>query len=173
MVYRRVYKSLAWVFFGVGAGLALIGVIVGAALHVDTSELLRMESDGAAAAVALCLTGLPFLIIAVVFAIIAQAARRREDSLRASGNKIEAPIDSIGPLYNYGYNRSNAFIITCRWEGADDGRVYVYRSEMLSFDPTGYLAEHGIKTMTIYLDRYNPKRYYMDVTAITKRVVIA
>ncbi|MDR1598953.1 MAG: hypothetical protein LBS11_03655 [Oscillospiraceae bacterium] len=170
MVYRSLYKILAWVFFGIGVAFMVAGVIAVAVSGIPLVDF-TLETDTEIVALIMGIMAAVMLLPAVIFAGMYVTYGRRIENLRSGGMKVDAIIDEVRPLFGYSYDSSCPFIIVCRWE--HEGMVYIYRSEYISFNPTKYFADHDIKTMPIYVDRYNPKRYYMDINVLTRNVVLA
>jgi hypothetical protein len=164
------YKIAAWVFFGIGIVFAAVAGILINVYKISINNLFRSHSDPEIAAMILAIMAVVMLILAACFAGVVAAYKRREDGLRAGGVKIEAAIDEVRAVLNVSTSTAQPYIIVCRWE--HNGKIYIYRSEYLSFNPERYLADHGITTMTVYTDPYNPKRYYVDVD-LFKNVVVA
>ncbi|MDR0397099.1 MAG: hypothetical protein LBH66_07335 [Oscillospiraceae bacterium] len=171
MVYWKMYRIVAWVFLGVGALLAIACACVMIFNGVSGSDLFAFETDAAIGAFVCAVMAAAFLLLAAVFGGVCAMYSRRAERLRAEGMKIEAVIDDIQPLYNYADMTTNPYVVVCRWEY--DNKVYIYRSEYMRFNPTKYFEDHGIKTMTVYVDKYNPRRYYIDISELTKNVVLA
>jgi hypothetical protein len=164
------YKIAAWVFLGIGIVLAAVTGILINVYEISISRSFQPHTDPEIAAMVLAILAVVMLILAACFAGVVAAYKRRENGLRAGGVKVEAAIDEVRAVLNVSTSTVQPYIIVCRWE--HDGKVYIYRSEYLSFNPERYLADHGITTMTVYTDPYNPKRYYVDVN-LFKNVVVA
>jgi hypothetical protein len=88
--------------------------------------------------------------------------RRRavlKEWLVANGQRIQTESARVEPNMSVRVNGVHPFRIVSQWLNPQTGKVHVFRSENLWYDPSKYL---GGTTVCVWIDPKNPKRYAMD-----------
>jgi len=173
-MYRKPFIILGIVFGLIGAAFLIAGICVYAFIPAGQwMNEFRFGTDAAVSSFVFLLIGAIFFVMGLIFFLVVAAVKRRQESLRSQGIRIDAAVDQVANVYwgqyNYGYRMPCT--ITLRWENQRDGKTYIYRSEPLSFNPENYMKDHHITTLPVYIDRENPKRYYVDVSQLTQNIV--
>ncbi|MFL6652603.1 MAG: DUF3592 domain-containing protein [Sulfurifustaceae bacterium] len=92
-------------------------------------------------------------------------AARRIQELRRHGTPVQTDFQNVEQNMRVKVNGRSPWRIVSQWKNPNTGELHLFESENLWFDPTAHLAARRI---TVYLDRLNPKRYYMDVSFLPK-----
>lgn len=85
--------------------------------------------------------------------------------LQAGGRRIEADYEGVELNTSLTVGGRNPFRILAQWQDPMTSRIHVFHSENLWFDPQKYIER---KTLTVYVDPNNPKKYYVDVSFLPK-----
>lgn len=54
----------------------------------------------------------------------------------------------------------------CEWTDPVDGKVYVFVSPNLWFDPTDLIARRNITSFPVQIDSEDPSYYYVDISCL-------
>lgn len=116
------------------------------------------------AVIAFPLVGFVFMIVGLSFLLGARAAAAKLRKLRETGERIDA--DIIGVQWNTSLrvNGQCPLVICCQAVNPANGKVYVFRSKNVWYDPTPFI-EH-LTTLPVYVDAANWKRYAVDTDGI-------
>ncbi len=104
--------------------------------------------------------GLVFAIIGYSFLIVNFKKRKQKRRLLETGQVIYARIIDIYRNSSVQVNGRSAFVIECVFEDEYSGESRVFKSENMFVNP--YKAQVGYD-IPVYLDRENPRKYYVDV----------
>lgn len=108
--------------------------------------------------------GIIFLIIGIVFIVIAKNQKRRHAHLKETGERLFASITGGMPDYTIRVNRKHPYRLECRYDDLFSGDTYLFRSEPIWQDPNLYIGQQ----ITVYADRTDRSKYYVD-TEMLKR----
>ena len=86
--------------------------------------------------------------------------RRIVARVKASGKPVLATITGSERNIGYKVNGRSPYRITAQWENPLTGKLHVFHSDNLWFDPAEYLPED--KSVTVFIDADKPSRYWMD-----------
>lgn len=92
--------------------------------------------------------------------------------LLKNGRIIKASIEMIETSELYKSKRKRPYTIICRYIDDTDGKIYYKKSENIWYNPEPIIKERGIKSLLVYLDEMNPKKYYIPLDSIDKRIRI-
>jgi len=87
------------------------------------------------------------------------------DYLKRNGKRINADFQSVGLNNTYSYNGRNPFQIIAQWQNPSTLKIHIFKSENLWFDPTEFIEND---TITVIIDKKNPKKYWMDTSFLPK-----
>lgn len=90
---------------------------------------------------------------------------RRNAELRQSGLPTPTAFQSVRLNSRLRVNGRHPYQIVTQWLNPETGKLHVFHSENLWFDPSELVARREI---TVYLDRNDPKRYWMDVSFLPR-----
>lgn len=85
--------------------------------------------------------------------------------LLVSGTPIKAKIENIRLNKRVRVGSKNPFQIHAQWQNPRNQKVYLFKSENIWFNPEYYVDKDEI---TVFIDRRNPKKYYMDISFLPK-----
>lgn len=86
--------------------------------------------------------------------------RRMTERLKAGGKPVLAMITGVARNRGLKVNGRSPFRISTQWENPATGKLHVFQSDNLWFDPSEYLPEAG--SVTVFIDADKPSRYWMD-----------
>lgn len=112
--------------------------------------------------------GAIFTIIGFIPFIFILIKKRKSQYLIKNGKKIEATIDNVSFKMNYAVNGRNPFILECSYVDQKTGKVYFFQSDSIWYPIEIILERHNIKTVPVYVDDSNFKKYYVDITVFEK-----
>jgi hypothetical protein len=118
------------------------------------------------AAVILGLLGLPFaaaggILLAIAFRVRAAAAARARlraelQGLRRHGRRVAAKVLEVRP------GPPGFYRVASQWYDPAAGRVYVFESDPIGYDPSEFLAG----TVPVFIDPQDPRRYLVDTSSL-------
>ena len=110
--------------------------------------------------------GLGLLFASIGIGLIAYSRRKAKWKayLLQRGIKIKAAITGVGIDGSISVNDVSPAVVEA--SALVDGKVYLYRSEHLWYDPTPYLDREDVD---VYYQEGNPARYHMDVSFLPNR----
>lgn len=85
--------------------------------------------------------------------------------LMRTGRRVEATFQCVAQNHSFAINGRSPFQILCQWQDPQTSQMHVFASENLWYDPTGHIDD---KRFQVYLEPGNPKRYYVDISALPK-----
>lgn len=100
-----------------------------------------------------------FAVIGAVFLIVNIISGRRIKILKKSGDKLSGTITNVTMNYNMTINNRHPYKAECEVINPYDGETYLYSSENITDDISGLIG----MTTTVYVDRSNKKKYYVDI----------
>lgn len=110
----------------------------------------------------LAIVGAPFLIIGLVFVLVSAGKKKKKQNLLQNGRVVEAVVTGGQINYNVQVNRRHPWKLECKYEDTFTGATYLYSSNNIWEDPFLYIGQ----TVKVYVDRNNPKKYYVDVNSL-------
>ena len=135
--------------------LGIVFTVVGLFIGTLAATLVLMLREPLLGLVAV--PGIIFFVLGLAF--LAAVSRRRRDRawLAENGRRMEA--DIIGVQYDtrVRVNGRCPLVIQCQAVNPTDGKVYVFESEGLWFDPEPFLGERT--TLPVLVDPDNYRRY--------------
>ena len=142
----------------------------------ETVEVLYRESDPNEARIRsfFALWGAPAIVasIGAVFALVGggilygqHRAAALAQYLRRHGEPVQTEFQNVELNTRVRVNGRHPWRIVTQWKNPARGERHLFESENIWFDPTRHI---GTRPITVYLDRRNPKRYYMDVSFLPK-----
>ena len=112
--------------------------------------------------------GLLFALIGLIPMLLIRRGKRKAKDLLANGRCISAKLIEAYQNTSVSVNGRHPFIILCQWVDPS-GQLQEFKSEYLWTNPYYIIDEMNLKTMDVYLDENNPKRYYVDVRRLKPR----
>ncbi len=119
-------------------------------------------------AVALILGGIGsiFVLVSGIFLLAGPLARRREAHLRRHGVAIDTELQGVERNLNLQVQGRSPFRVVTQWHNPATGKIHVFKSESLWFDPTAYIEDKRIRVL---IERNNPRRYHVDLSFLPEK----
>lgn len=89
----------------------------------------------------------------------------RQAELRSRGRRIEARITSVELNEGFSVNGRHPYRILCQWQDPSTGRMHVFASDNIWYDPSEALDRD---TATVFVDPADPGRYWVDTSFLPK-----
>lgn len=102
--------------------------------------------------------GSVFLAIGLLAVVPGLRGRRIAADLRATGVAIQADVVEVARDSSIKVNGRSPWRIHAQWRDPASGKIHLFRSDMLWFDPSDYVGEH----ISVLIRPGKPKRYWMD-----------
>ena len=109
--------------------------------------------------------GLPFLIVGVIFAAVNISAKKKIKRLIQNGEAVTGKIINVRMNVNVRINNMHPYKADCEVINPFDGQRYLYSSGNITYDIRNFTGED----VTVYIDRKNPKNYYVDVEGLIEK----
>jgi hypothetical protein len=106
--------------------------------------------------------GLLFGLISLGYHAVRKIRRVSNKRLKESGQLVLADFISVDVNKYVSVNNRHPFFVRCEWKDPLTGENRAFKSGFLWSDPTPGI-EAGRK-ISVYIDRDNPKKYYVDIT---------
>lgn len=94
-----------------------------------------------------------------------------QNKLKENGISISAEFMEIRRNNSYSVNDVHPYNIICKWTNPTTGENYIFKSENIWLNPKHIISNYNISHFTIYYNPNNIKKYYMDISPITSRIV--
>lgn len=135
--------------------------------HADAPQKARIKDFMSLWFGPLLVGGLGVVFTALGAGMIVVSARRRrlEARLKASGVPVEATFQSVEQNTSMKVNGQSPWRVLAQWLDPSTSKVHVFKSDNLWFDPSAYIKDRKIN---VFIDRANPKRYYVDLSFLPK-----
>lgn len=145
-----------------------IGERVEVLYRPDDPNEARLNNFGSLylAPLILAILGGLFTLVGVVVFTLNHLRNKRKNQLLQTGRRIEALISDMSLNTVIRVNGRSPFIIYAQWcDPLANSGLYQFKSDAIWFDPSPFIKE---KTISVYIDEKNPKRYYVDIRFLPK-----
>lgn len=105
--------------------------------------------------------GAVFLVIGVAINIVVMRNARRKEYLRQHGQPIETEFTRVELNTSLTVNGSHPYRVLSQWQNPGTGKVHVFKSDNVWFDPTSYVTGRRIK---VFIERRDPRKYFVDLS---------
>jgi hypothetical protein len=102
-----------------------------------------------------------FFLIGVGMMLATRVQKRTDDRLMHEGMPIQADFQQVDLNTSLSINGRHPFRVLTQWQDPATSRIHIFASHNLWFDPSKYITQKQIR---VYVDRTNPKRYYVDLS---------
>ena len=109
--------------------------------------------------------GIVFASIGCIPFLIMRVRSRRSARLLQEGVPIEAEIIGVELNQAIQFNGRSPYRIKSQWLDKNTNQVFVFYSDNINFDPSSYIQG---ETITVYLDKNDPKKYHVDISLLPK-----
>lgn len=110
--------------------------------------------------------GVLFLCLGIIFLLYISSHNRKRARLLAEGTCIYADITEVAMDTRFEFNGRHPLVIWCQALNPEDGRVYIFRSEGIWYDPRPYLDDAGAEVLPVYVDPNNYRHYTVDTSGV-------
>jgi flagellar biogenesis protein FliO len=111
--------------------------------------------------------GLVFSLTGLGYYIVRKVSHSRREQLKQSGRLIQASFESVDINASVQVNRRHPFFIRCNWKDPLTGESHRFKSGFIWSDPTPLIDAD--KKIDVYMDRNNPRKYYVDVSSFERQ----
>ncbi|MFX1708965.1 DUF3592 domain-containing protein [Chitinophaga sp. CC14] len=111
--------------------------------------------------------GLVFSLIGLGYYIVRKVSHSRSDQLKQSGLLVQADFDLVDTNRFVHVNNRHPFFIRCHWKDPLTGESRHFKSGFIWSDPTPAIGPD--KKIDVYIDRNNPRRYYVDISSFEQQ----
>ena len=101
--------------------------------------------------------GIGFMIAGISIGFAAPISQKAKEELMRSGRKIDTTI--VSHKIAFYLNRRPIWVIKSTY--TDGSKTYTFKSRGLNFDVSGIINREGLKTIPVWVDHANMKKYYM------------
>jgi len=91
---------------------------------------------------------------------------RKDQDLALHGRVIHADLLSVDQDFQVRVAGRRPFRIACQWQDSRTGKVYVFQSKSIWFDPRAYIPEGKIP---VKIDPNDPRRYRVDISFLPEQ----
>ncbi|MCL2696692.1 MAG: DUF3592 domain-containing protein [Oscillospiraceae bacterium] len=167
---NHVKKIIIGVFGGVGLIFSILGLVfllsppegVPQSARINNRPVTTIEEARQLYRILgmiFTLIGVPFLGVgAGLFMRTVKKANRRR-ALIAAGDSVTAKIIGAGPGL-VTINSMPTYVMKCAYE--QDGQTYIFASDAITFYPEEFMG----KEVRVWVNRNNPKNYYVDTDSL-------
>ncbi len=106
--------------------------------------------------------GLLLLLIGVPLLVWYIRRIRRQKQLYEEGIYLSLPVSDIRLDTRVRVNGRYPFVVEAQYTDPETREIYLFRSRALMHNPSRELEN---RTVRVYMDRNNPRNYYMDIDA--------
>jgi len=108
-----------------------------------------------------------FMILGLAFVfLLGGKSKKTIADLKLHGRRIETTLQEVMYDESIQINGRSPFIILSQFADNVHNTVSVFKSEKIWFDPSHYVSED--KPISVYVNKENPKKYYMDTSFLPK-----
>lgn len=107
---------------------------------------------------ALIASGLGLVFSSIGIGVIYFGIRRKQDKawLKQFGSRIQARVLEVRLNTSYKVNGRSPWVIDCQWQDGGSGKVYVFTSDSLWFDPSAMIAKDSM--IDVLVDQNQPEK---------------
>lgn len=164
---RRMKAASAFYFIAImflGMGLIFFGIGAMGFINPDFLGDMSAKDRTVFLAVFMGIGGL-FALVGLIWLIILLMKRAGNKRLMTEGYKLEGTVTNVEMNMNIAINGRHPYKLECRVNNPYDGNVYLYSSANITDDVSHLIGQ----TVMVYVDRNNPKKYYVDVQEFINR----
>ena len=138
----------------------------------DTVEVLYQEAEPEGAkinsfsalwggCIIVGILGAVFFSLGFSIIMVGRLKDRKIRHLKTNGTPVETQFQSVEINGALEVNGRNPYQIFTQWTNPENGKLHIFKSENLWFDPSNFIKQDKI---TVLIERNNPNKYYTDVS---------
>lgn len=109
--------------------------------------------------------GVLFTAIGIGMFVVPMRRKRMQADLKTHGVPVEARFESVEQNTSMQVNGRSPWRVLAQWLDPATSQVHVFKSDNLWFDPSAYIKDRKIN---VFMDRADPKKYYVDLSFLPK-----
>lgn len=167
---RRMKTSFAFYFIAImflGMGLIFFGIGAMGFINPDFLDGMSSKDQTVFLSIFMGIGGL-FALIGLIWLIILLAKGAGNKRLMTEGYKLEGTVVNATMNSNVRINGIHPFKLECRVNNPYDGNIYLYSSANITDDVSHLIGQ----TVNVYVDKNNPKKYYVDAYELINRDMV-
>lgn len=110
--------------------------------------------------------GSVFFLVGLIPLLLIRRKMKLHQRLKHSGTPIELPIDHIEINNTISVNGVSPYRIIACWHDKKSNLLHTFYSVNIYYDPEPYIDRD---TVTVFTDKNNMKKYYMDIDFLPKK----
>ena len=110
--------------------------------------------------------GVVFTAIGGGILLYGRLKNQTRTKLQETGQQIIAQVKSVGRNGSVEVNGVMPYRITAQWLDSSSGKVYLFHSDNIWFDPEQWISAG--KSVNVWIDPKDPRRYSMDIGFLPK-----
>lgn len=111
--------------------------------------------------------GFIFSALGLGYFVVRKISHSRHEQLKLSGFLMHADIVSVDINRSVSVNNRHPFFIRCEGKDSLTGNISNFKSGFIWSDPTPLIGQD--KKIDVYVDRNNPRKYYVDISAFEEK----
>lgn len=97
--------------------------------------------------------------------VFASSRKAGDPRLKLNGQALQTDFQSVERDTSYSVNGRHPYQVVTQWKNPNTGEIHLFHSDHLWYDPTAHIKTDRI---TVYVDRGNPGKYFMDISFLPK-----
>lgn len=102
-----------------------------------------------------------FFLMGFSIIMVGRLKNQKIRHLKTNGSPVETQFQSVEINGALEVNGQNPYQILTQWTNPETGKLHIFKSENIWFDPTNLIKQ---KKITVLIDKNNPKKYYTDTS---------
>ena len=134
-------------------------------IYYDPEFPNNIIAGGGAEYFILIIPGFGGIFVIVGAAMAGSRIKKKNDKnkLITFGDQINAKLAEVKINTTYSVNKRHPYQIICSWNDPSSQTTFFYKSRNIWDDPSPAIEAKGITSIPVYIDRYNPKKYYVAI----------
>ncbi|KMQ51419.1 hypothetical protein CHISP_1666 [Chitinispirillum alkaliphilum] len=145
----------------------VIGGAVPVRYHANNPQNAIIDSFSGlwAGPLALGISGFLTMFPWPVYAVVLKKKKEKREWLKLYGERLNAKIQRVGLDTSTRFNEQHPFRIYAQWNDPHSGKVQIFKSESIWFNPGDYIKGENIEVL---VDKNNPRKYWVDISFLPK-----
>lgn len=160
----NVFTLLGTIFACIGTLFFVIGLVMGIFSFVSPSDTFEGFEGFPVFVAVYGLVGIVFAIVGFTFLAVSRKSQKKQEELIRSGEQLCAEVTGGSLDFAVRVNRQHPYRLECCYKDPFTGDAYLFRSGYIWQDPSFYLG----REVTVYADRNDRSRYYVDTDSLTE-----
>jgi len=91
--------------------------------------------------------------------------KKADPGIKLTGMSIQTDVQGVERDANYREGGRHPFFVVTQWKNPSTGEIHLFHSDPIWYDPTAHMKTGRI---TVYIERGNPEKYFMDLSFLPK-----